>query len=52
MKKIIPVLTVLMMVLTMLTPSAAEGKTAEEQDFTGIWTDAGFDKMVLTILPS
>ena len=52
MKKIIPVLTVLMMVLSMLTPSAAEGKTAEEQDFTGIWTDAGFDKMVLTILPS
>ena len=52
MKKMISLMAVFMMALLMLTPSLAEDAAAEKQDFTGIWTDSGFDRMVLTILPS
>jgi len=52
MKKMISILVVFTMALLMLAPSLAEEAAAGEQDFTGIWTDANFDKMVLTILPS
>ena len=52
MKKLISLMAAFMMVLLMLAPSLAEGTAAEEQDFAGIWTDPGFDRMVLTILPS
>ena len=52
MKKLISILVVCMMALLMLVPSLAEEEAAGKQDFTGIWTDANFDKMVLTILPS
>ena len=52
MKKLISLMAAFMMVLLMLAPSLAEGTAAEELDFVGIWTDPGFDRMVLTILPS
>ena len=52
MKKLISLLAVFVMALLMLVPSFAEEAAAEGQGFTGIWTDTGFDKMVLTILPS
>ena len=52
MKKAISILVVFMLAVLMLASSLAEGTDAVEQPFTGIWTDARFDRMVLTILPS
>ena len=52
MKKMISIMAVFMMVLLMLTSAPAGEAVSEEHQLTGIWSDAHFDRMVLTILPS